>query len=157
MSIPIVGRRAKDFLSPFAPSGTFEKLSIVHLEVFDAEDRFWKQYQIDGKADVFGAQWAAFLRAAAVPDAGRRARRRPRPSRRHRSSTSSRRASPRGWPPHPRRCGFRWRRSSSRRSNAPQPLTVTPRRVPETCCGSLDVAVGIDTSPHCHPPANGGR
>lgn len=41
MSIPIVGRRARDFLSPFAPSGTFEKLKIEHLEVFDGEDRFW--------------------------------------------------------------------------------------------------------------------
>jgi len=67
MSIPIVGRRPKDFESPFAPSGTFEKLSIVQLETFDAEDRFWKQYQSDGKAEVFGAQWAAFLRAALFP------------------------------------------------------------------------------------------
>jgi hypothetical protein len=64
MSIPIVGRNAKDFTSPFAPSGTFEKLRIVHLEVFDAEDRFWKKYQSDRDAAAFGAQWAAFLRAA---------------------------------------------------------------------------------------------
>jgi len=67
MSIPIVGRNAKDFTSPFAPSGTFEKLSIVHLEVFDAEDRFWKKYQSDRDAAAFGAQWAAFLRAALFP------------------------------------------------------------------------------------------
>ena len=67
MSIPIAGRRAKDFTSPFAPSGVFEKLSIAHLEVLDAEDRFWKQYRSDGKAEVFGAQWAAFTRAALFP------------------------------------------------------------------------------------------
>ena len=67
MSIPIVGRRPKDFESPFAPSGTFEKLTIAQLETFDAEDRFWKQYQSDGKATTFGAQWAAFLRAALFP------------------------------------------------------------------------------------------
>jgi hypothetical protein len=67
MSIPIVGRRPKDFESPFAPSGTFEKLSSLQLDTFDAADRFWKQFQTDGKATVFGAQWAAFLRAALFP------------------------------------------------------------------------------------------
>ncbi len=67
MSIPIVGRRAKDFESPFAPSGKFEKLSIAQLDTFDAEDRFWKQYQSDGKATTFGAQWAAFMRASLFP------------------------------------------------------------------------------------------
>lgn len=64
MTIPIVGRTGKDFESPFAPSGTFEESSIVHLDVFDGEDRFYRQYRSDGKADVFGAQWAAFARAA---------------------------------------------------------------------------------------------
>jgi hypothetical protein len=67
MTIPIVGRRAREFLSPFAPSGTFEKLTVEHLEVFDGEDRFWAQYQIDKKSDGFGARWAAFLRMAAFP------------------------------------------------------------------------------------------
>jgi hypothetical protein len=67
MSVPIVGRSAKDFESPFAPSGTFEKLRITHMELFDAEDRFWKQYQIDRSADTFGARWAAFLQAALFP------------------------------------------------------------------------------------------
>jgi hypothetical protein len=67
MSVPLVGRNAKEFTSPFAPSGTFEKLSIVHLEVFDAEDRFWKKYQSDRDAAAFGTQWAAFLRAALFP------------------------------------------------------------------------------------------
>jgi hypothetical protein len=67
MTVPIVGRRARDFLSPFAPSGTFEKLSIGHLEVFDAEDRFWAQYRLDGKAKAFGARWAAFLRTSTFP------------------------------------------------------------------------------------------
>ena len=64
MSIPITGRRAADFHTPFAPLGRLEQLTIEHLEVFDAEDRFWKQYQKDGDARTFGAQWAAFLRAA---------------------------------------------------------------------------------------------
>ncbi|WP_163800244.1 class I SAM-dependent methyltransferase [Mycolicibacterium sediminis] len=67
MSIPIVGRTAKDFESPFAPSGTFEKLSITGMDLFDGEDRFFKQYRSDGKADAFGAQWAAFVRAALSP------------------------------------------------------------------------------------------
>ena len=67
MSMPTVGRRAADFLAPFAPSGRFERLSIEHLEVFNAEDRFWAQYQVDKDATAFGAQWAAFTRASVFP------------------------------------------------------------------------------------------
>ena len=67
MCIPIVSRRAADFLSPFAPKGRFEQLEIDHLEVFDAEDRFWTQYQINRDAEAFGAQWAEFARAAVFP------------------------------------------------------------------------------------------
>lgn len=67
MSIPTVGRRAADFMAPFAPSGGFEQLSIEHLEVFNAEDRFWRQYRRDEDAKVFGTQWAAFARAAVFP------------------------------------------------------------------------------------------
>lgn len=67
MSIPTVGRHARDFLSPFAPSGTFEKLSIAHLDVFDAEDRFYDEYRVDKNATSFGARWAAFARASVFP------------------------------------------------------------------------------------------
>ncbi|MGV0717200.1 SAM-dependent methyltransferase [Mycolicibacterium sp. XJ662] len=64
MCIPTVGRSEADFMAPFAPKGRFEQLEIEHLEVFDAEDRYWGQYQIDKDAAVFGRQWAAFLRAS---------------------------------------------------------------------------------------------
>jgi hypothetical protein len=67
MCIPTVSRRAVDFLSPFAPKGRFEQLEIEHLEVFDAEDRFWTKYQVDHDAKAFGAQWAAFARASVFP------------------------------------------------------------------------------------------
>jgi len=67
MTVPTVGRAEKDFLAPFAPSGRFENLSIEHLELFNAEDRFWTQYQTDRDAQSFGASWAAFLRAAVFP------------------------------------------------------------------------------------------
>ena len=67
MSLPIVGRSAMDFVVPFSPKGKFEHLTVEHLEVFDAEDRYWSQYQIDKDSTVFGAQWAAFARAAAFP------------------------------------------------------------------------------------------
>ena len=66
-SIPIVGRSEEDFRAPFSPKGRFEGLSIEHLEIFHAEDRFWKQYQADGDATAFGAQWASFSRAAVFP------------------------------------------------------------------------------------------
>ena len=64
MCIPTVGRSEEDFLAPFAPKGRFEQLEIEHLEMFNAEDRFWTQYQSDGDAATFGRQWAAFLRAS---------------------------------------------------------------------------------------------
>ncbi|OBG19370.1 SAM-dependent methyltransferase [Mycobacterium sp. 852002-51057_SCH5723018] len=67
MLIPTFARSEKDFRSPFAPSGRFEGLTIDHLEVFNAEDRFWSRYQTDHDAEAFGAQWAAFARAALFP------------------------------------------------------------------------------------------
>jgi len=67
MCVPVVGRRKADFFAPFAPSGRFEQLQIDHLEVFDAEDRFWSQYQVDSDEKAFGAKWAAFVRASMFP------------------------------------------------------------------------------------------
>ncbi|WP_442930495.1 SAM-dependent methyltransferase [Mycobacterium sp. NBC_00419] len=67
MSIPSMGRDEKDFRAPFAPSGRFEGLSIEHLEMFNAEDRFWSQYRTDKDARAFGAKWAGFLRASIFP------------------------------------------------------------------------------------------
>jgi salicylate 1-O-methyltransferase len=67
MCIPTVSRRAADFHTPFAPKGRFERLEIEHLEVSNAEDRFWTQYQVDHDATAFGAQWAAFARSSVFP------------------------------------------------------------------------------------------
>lgn len=67
MAIPTFARSEKDFRAPFAPSGRFESLTIDHLEVFNAEDRFWARFQIDDDAEAFGAQWATFARAALFP------------------------------------------------------------------------------------------
>ena len=64
MAIPLLARSEKDFRAPFAPSGRFEGLTIDHLELFNAEDRFWARFQSDGDAEAFGARWAAFARAA---------------------------------------------------------------------------------------------
>ncbi len=64
MSLPIVGRRAADFTAPSAPSGRLAQLTIEHVEVFDADDRFFNHYRIDHDAKVFGAQWASFCRFA---------------------------------------------------------------------------------------------
>lgn len=65
--VPTVGRTRKEFLAPFAPSGRFEGLAVEHIELFDAEDRFWARYCADRDAGGFGARWAGFLRAAAFP------------------------------------------------------------------------------------------
>lgn len=68
MTLPIVGRSAADFAAPFAPSGRFEKLSISHLEVFDADDVIFRQYRKDKDADAFGMRWADFCRFTALDD-----------------------------------------------------------------------------------------
>ncbi|MGV0744495.1 SAM-dependent methyltransferase [Mycolicibacterium sp. XJ870] len=70
MTLPLVGRRAADFAAPFAPSGRFERLSIDHLEVFDAEDRIFNLYRTDKDANAFGARWAAFCRFAVFGELG---------------------------------------------------------------------------------------
>jgi hypothetical protein len=67
MAIPTFARSDKDFRAPFAPSGRFEGLVIDHLDMFNAEDRFWARYEIDDDAETFGAQWAAFARTALFP------------------------------------------------------------------------------------------
>jgi hypothetical protein len=64
MVIPMFARSEEDFRAPFAPSGRFENLTIEHLEVFDAQDRFWERFQSDHDADAFGAHWAEFARRA---------------------------------------------------------------------------------------------
>ncbi|MCB0949800.1 MAG: SAM-dependent methyltransferase [Mycobacterium sp.] len=67
MCIPTIGRRERDFIAPFAPSGRFERLEIEHLEVFDAQDRFWARYQVDSDPVAYGTRWAGFARASAFP------------------------------------------------------------------------------------------
>ncbi len=67
MAIPTVGRTEEDLLAPFAPSGRLEGLSVEHLELFDAGDRFWARYESDADAEALGAAWAGFARAAIFP------------------------------------------------------------------------------------------
>ncbi|OBH59642.1 SAM-dependent methyltransferase [Mycobacterium mantenii] len=67
MTIPTFARSEKDFRAPFAPKGRCEGLMIEHLEMFNAEDRFWARYQLDHDAEAFGEQWAAFARVALFP------------------------------------------------------------------------------------------
>lgn len=67
MCIPVFARQTSDFVAPFAPSGRFEGLEIESLEVFNAEDRFWRRYEVDKDATAFGARWAGFARASVFP------------------------------------------------------------------------------------------
>ena len=104
MCVPVVGRKAADFFTPFAPSGRFEQLQIDHLEVFDAEDRFWSQYQSDKDEKTFGKQWASFVRASVFPTLATALDCGIGDARARSSSTNSSPASPRGWRPRPNRC-----------------------------------------------------
>ncbi len=67
MTIPALGRTEKELRAPFAPAGRFESLTIERLEVFDAEDRFWDRYLLDGDAGALGARWASFISTAVFP------------------------------------------------------------------------------------------
>lgn len=67
MTIPTFARSEQDLRAPFAPRGRFENLTIDHLEVFNATDRFWARFQTDQDAGAFGARWAAFARASVFP------------------------------------------------------------------------------------------
>jgi hypothetical protein len=67
MTIPVLARSEKELRAPFAPAGRFEALTIERLDVFDAEDRFWDRYLLDGDAGALGAQWSAFTSAAVFP------------------------------------------------------------------------------------------
>lgn len=67
MAIPVFARTEKEFRAPFAPGGWCEGCSIEHLEIFDAEDRFWAQYLVDNDASALGARWAAFARFSTFP------------------------------------------------------------------------------------------
>lgn len=67
ISLPVVGRSTEEFLAPFAPRDRFESLTVEHVEVFHAEDRFWAQYLLDQDATAFGTRWAAFARMTVLP------------------------------------------------------------------------------------------
>lgn len=55
-------------MAPFAPSGRFERLSIAHLEVYDAEDVIYSSYRKDRDTDAFGLRWADFCRFTLFKD-----------------------------------------------------------------------------------------
>lgn len=67
MVIPTVGRSEHELTAPFAPKMKFSRLAIEHLEIFDAGDRIWKNYQTSGDAKAYGAAWTAFARASVFP------------------------------------------------------------------------------------------
>jgi hypothetical protein len=67
MAIPTVGRTRAEFAAPFGRDGRFEGLAVDQLEVFDGDDRIWKEFEEHGDARAFGAQWAAFSRASVFP------------------------------------------------------------------------------------------
>lgn len=67
MAIPTVGRSRAEFAAPFGSVGRFAGLSIEHLDVFDAPDGIWAEYQAGDDSGAFGRQWAAFSRASVFP------------------------------------------------------------------------------------------
>jgi hypothetical protein len=67
MAIPSVARTEAELTAPFAPRNQFSGLSVEHLEVFDAEDKYWTKYQKDRDATAWGTYWTGFVRMSVVP------------------------------------------------------------------------------------------
>lgn len=67
MAIPTVGRSGDEFAAPFGAGGSFNGLSIEHLELFQGQDQIWAEYERGGDAAAFGASWANFPRASVIP------------------------------------------------------------------------------------------
>ncbi len=67
MAIPTVARSRTDLMAPFSGNARFAGLSIEHLDIFEGEDRIWKDFQRDRDAHRFGARWSAFSRASVFP------------------------------------------------------------------------------------------
>ena len=67
MAIPSVTRTEAQLTAPFAPKNQFSGLSVEHLELFDAEDKYWTKYQKDGDATAFGTHWTGFVRMSLFP------------------------------------------------------------------------------------------
>ncbi len=60
MAIPTVGRSRSDLLAPFSEERQLGDLAIEALDVFDAEDSIWRQFERDRDAGGFGADGPSF-------------------------------------------------------------------------------------------------
>ena len=67
MVIPSAPRTREEYLAPFAESGSFGSLRVEKMEIYPAEDVFWRDFEQTKDARRFGAGWAAFSRASAFP------------------------------------------------------------------------------------------
>jgi hypothetical protein len=94
MCIPMVSRRAADFLSPFAPKGRFERLEIELTTTPRLSARNGRR----SRGRRYSRRWRVHSTAVETT----------------RDAASSwigwRPALRRGWPPNPRRCRFHWHR-----------------------------------------------
>ena len=61
-TVPAAGRTVADLQSPFA-AGSFFGLSLEHVEVVEAPDPFWDDFQQTGDAEELGRRWEGMLRA----------------------------------------------------------------------------------------------
>jgi hypothetical protein len=66
MVIPSMPRTREEFIAPFA-GGRFGTLQVEEVEIYLGEDLFWAEFEKNGDAQAYGAQWAAFSRASAFP------------------------------------------------------------------------------------------
>ena len=67
MAIPTVAHSRADLMAPFSEQGRCADFAIEHVDVFNGDDRIWRQFERDGDARKFGASWASFSRASVFP------------------------------------------------------------------------------------------
>jgi SAM dependent carboxyl methyltransferase len=67
ISLPIGIRSIEDIKQPFNKNNIFANLKLENLNIIDAPDPFWEEYQITSDPKAYGLKWANMAKAVAGP------------------------------------------------------------------------------------------
>lgn len=67
ISLPIGVRSIEDIKEPFDKTNIFANLKLERLDIIDAPDPFWEEYQLTRDPTTYGLKWANMAKAVAGP------------------------------------------------------------------------------------------
>ena len=67
ISLPIGVRSVDDIKKPFDKNNIFSNLKLERLDIIDAPDPFWDEYQLTRDPKTYGLRWANMAKAVAGP------------------------------------------------------------------------------------------